>query len=67
MTQTHTGWLVFVAMLGMMAGLIAVDVRELQTWHQATTPAFIGGALAHFGLVIGAFVGGKLLPQAGGA
>lgn len=62
MTQTHTGWIVFVAMLGMMAGLIAVDVRELESWSDARTPAFVGGALAHFGLVLGAFVGGKLIP-----
>jgi hypothetical protein len=57
--------MVFAAMLGMMAGLIAVDVRELQSWAEVTTPAFIGNVLAHFAIVIGAFVGGKLLPAPG--
>jgi hypothetical protein len=61
-TPKHTGWMVFLAMLGMMAGLVAVDVRDLEAWGQAMTPAFIGNALGHFAIVIGAFVGGKLIP-----
>lgn len=62
MTQTHTGWMVFLAMLGMMAGLIAVDVRELGGWAELATPSFVGNLLAHFAIVVGAFVGGKLIP-----
>lgn len=63
MTQTQTGWVVFVAALGMMAGLAAVDITGLHDWHEATTPAFIGTIVGHFGAVVTAFVGGKLLPS----
>ncbi len=62
MTQTTTGWLVFIAALGMMCTLLAADVGRLETWSSATTPAFIGNIFAHLGVVIGAFVGGKLIP-----
>ena len=65
MNGTQKGWTIFVAAIGSMAGLMAVEVRELQTWSEVATPGFVGGLLAHFAVVVGAFVGGKLLPQAG--
>ncbi len=61
-TLTSTGWVVFIAALGMMFGLLAVDVSQLDHWAQATTPAFIGQILGHLGAVIAAFCGGKLIP-----
>jgi hypothetical protein len=62
MTPTHTGWLLFAAALGMMATLIAPEVAALSAWGDAVTPAFLGKTLAHFGVVVGAFVAGKLIP-----
>lgn len=63
MTPTITGWTIFLAALGMMAGLLAVDVSKLSAWSDAVSPPFVGTVLAHFGVVIGAFVGGKLIPS----
>ena len=39
MTRTIAGWVVFLAALGMMATLLAVDVSKFQSWADATTPA----------------------------
>lgn len=63
MTQTHTGWLVFAASLGMMASLIAPEISALESWGVVVTPAFMGKALAHFGAVVAAFVAGKIIPS----
>lgn len=64
MTQHQQGWIVFLAAIGMMAGLMSAEVRELTTWAEAFTPAFVGGLLTHFAAVIGAFVAGRLIPTA---
>lgn len=61
--MTQTGVIVFIAALGMMAGLLAVDVSKLADWAAVRSPAFVGTVLAHFGAVVTAFVGGKLLPS----
>lgn len=61
--NAHTkGWLGFLAALGMMAGLLAPEVGALESWSAAFSLAFAGKALAHFGVVTGAFVAGKLIP-----
>jgi hypothetical protein len=62
MTQTHTGWIIFLAGLGMMCGLLAADIVKLHEWRSVATPEFVGTALGHFAAVITAFIGGKLLP-----
>lgn len=62
-TRTSTGWIVFIASLGMMATLTANDIANLEAWESATSPKFLGGMLAHFGAVVTAFVGGKLMPN----
>ena len=62
MSQNTTGWIVFIAALGMMVGLVAVDVQSLEAWESARTPAFIGRAMFSFSTVVTAFIGGKLLP-----
>jgi len=62
-TQTTTGWVVFIAALGMMFGMLAVDIVALKEWSQATTPTFIGSTVGHISAVIGAFMGGKLIPE----
>jgi len=63
MDKTTTGWVVFVAAFGMMLGMLAVDIASLQAWSQATTPLFVGMTVGHIAAVIGAFVGGKVIPE----
>lgn len=62
MTRTTTGAIVFVAAIGTLVGLLGKEIAELHSWTQATSPAFIGGALMHVGAVIGAFVAGQVIP-----
>lgn len=64
MTRTHVGWLIGIAALGMMLSLMATEVSQLADWHAALTPKFVGEMLEHLSVVIGAFVGGKLIPTA---
>jgi hypothetical protein len=63
-SQTTTGWIVFIAGLGMMAGMEAVEISRLTDWGAMMTPAFVGAGLGHFAAVVTAFVGGKLIPEA---
>ena len=62
MQPHHTGYVVFLAALGVMAALVGNEVSTFQHWNQVLTPAFIGKTLIHVGTVVGAFVGGKLIP-----
>jgi len=62
MTNKFAGWTLGVAAIGMMFGLLAVDVANLQSWQQMATPSFVGSVMAHFAAVISAFIGGKLIP-----
>lgn len=62
MNPTQTGWLLFLAALGMMSSLLAGDVSHLEHWRDALDPAFVAGVMTHLGAVIAAFVGGKLIP-----
>ena len=62
-SPTASGWFLFIAALGMMAGLLSVDVSKLPSWQAAADPAFVGVVVAHFGAVTGAFVAGKLIPS----
>ena len=65
MTQTNAGWLILIAAFGMMATLIGTEIAGLPDWEPVYTPSFVGKTAIHLGAVIAAFVGGKLLPQAG--
>lgn len=62
MTDHQRGYMIFVATLGMMAGLLAPEVANLSEWNDMLTPAFIGKALAHFAVVSAAFAAGKIIP-----
>jgi hypothetical protein len=62
-TQTQSGWIIGIAALGMMCGLLAVDVSQFMTWSEALKPAFIGSALGHLAVVATAFAGGKIVPN----
>ena len=62
MTNKQSGWLLALASLGMMLGLMALDVSKIQTWHEVYQPSFIAQLMAHVATVITAFIGGKLIP-----
>ena len=62
MNQTRAGWMMFIASIGMMFGLLSSDVASLKDWHELFTPLFIGTAMGHIAVVITAFVGGKMIP-----
>lgn len=63
MSNTTAGWFIFLASLGMMCTLLAGDIAHLEKWSDALYPGFIAGVMTHFGAVVAAFVGGKLLPS----
>lgn len=58
-----SGWLIFIAAMGMMLGLLAGDVHSLNSWNDAFNPAFVAGIMTHISAVIAAFVGGNLVPN----
>lgn len=62
MSTKHVGWMIGVAALGMMLGLIGKEVAELPSWGAVANPAFVGDMFMHASVVIAAFVGGKLIP-----
>lgn len=62
MKQAHMGWMIGIAALGMMFGLMGKEVAELMSWSEAVSPGFVGDMLLHASVVIAAFVGGKLIP-----
>lgn len=63
-TQTTAGWIVFVSAVGLMCGMVSIDVAALKNWSDMQTPLFIGTTVGHIGAVIAAFVGGKIIPPA---
>jgi hypothetical protein len=65
MMNSTAGWLIGIAAFGMMAAALGNEVMGLNTWAAIMTPAFVGKALVHLGAVIGAFVGGKMIPTEG--
>lgn len=62
MSQKATGYMIFLAAMGMMCTLLAGDVSSLKNWGDALDPAFVAGFMTHLGVVVAAFVGGKLVP-----
>lgn len=62
MSQSTTGWVIFIGAIGMMCTLLSADIAKLASWGAAFSPAFVGIMLAHLGVVIAAFIGGKLIP-----
>lgn len=62
MNSTTGGWVVFVAAMGMMFGMIAIDITGLKAWSEMQTPLFVGTTVGHIAATIAAFVGGKLIP-----
>lgn len=66
-TATTAGWIVFTAAIGMMCGMLAIDVTALKSWTEMQTPTFVGTTLGHVAAVIAAFVGGKIIPASRGS
>lgn len=62
MTPTSTGWTLLIAAIGMMLGMVAVDITTLMNWSEVFKPVFVGTMFGHLAAVIAAFVGGKLIP-----
>jgi len=57
------GYIILIAALGMMSGLLSHDVASLQSLSEVTTPKFIASVMGHLSAVITAFVGGKIIPE----
>lgn len=56
------GIIIFLAALGLMAGEVGKDIVAFKSWNELHDPVFIGNTLIHFGAVVTAFIGGKLIP-----
>ena len=65
MSQNASGWILLVAALGAVMGLVGHELSQVQTWTDASTTAFVGKAMGHVATVIASFVAGRLLPQVG--
>lgn len=63
MSKTTGGWILFIAALGMLFGLMGAELMVLKPGELYTT-VFAGKMLLHLSTVIAAFVGGKLIPSA---
>ncbi len=61
--NTSAGWIIFIAALGMMLGMMAIDIAQYMKWADALEPSNVGTLLGHLSSVIAAFVGGKLIPE----
>lgn len=57
-----SGYLGLLGALAMMVGFMSEDIRNLHTWNDVSTPAFVANQFAHFAAVVLAFIGGKVLP-----
>ena len=65
MNQNTHGWVLFVAALGAVLGLVGHELSQVPSWTEASTTAFVGKAMGHVATVIASFVAGRLLPQVG--
>lgn len=63
MSPKQTGYTVLIAALGMLCGLLSPEISGLPSWSAALAPAFAGKVLAHVGVVVAAFWGGKIIPS----
>ena len=63
--QLIAGSALILAAVAMMLVNVSDALLDLQNWHSATTPQFVGAALKQVGAVILSAVGGTLLPQLG--
>lgn len=62
MNNHAKGWMLFIAAIGMYATMVSTDIGQLEAWKSAWEPAFVAKLIGYFGAVVGAFVGGTLVP-----
>lgn len=55
------GYVILIAAVGMLAGLIGAELAAMQAW-EPITPGLAGKLMMHVATVIAAFVSGKLMP-----
>lgn len=60
MSDKATAWLVVIAAVGMILGLVGTDLKQWGDWSPTFKPATIGQLLSHLSQVIAAFTGGVL-------
>ena len=65
MTRIASGRIVGIAAVGMLAGLVGVEIAGMASWDVAS-PAFVGKMLVHVASVVAAYVSGQLIPTAEG-
>lgn len=63
MNRYTMGWTIFAAMFGAMCLSIGNELQQLKSYDELYSLVFIGKNMVHLGTVIGAFVGGKLIPS----
>lgn len=59
MKNEQKGFTLFLLMMGAMAGLVAIDIGKMDSFTEIYHPSFLSSILAHFSIVIGAYIGGK--------
>lgn len=62
MDATQKGWVIFALACGSVLAEIGLEIRDLTQLSEMATPAFIGSAMWHVGVVIGTFLAGKNMP-----
>jgi hypothetical protein len=65
MTRQITGWLLLLAMLGWMFGLVSDDLANIGQWAEVPRPQFVAAFLKHLSVLIGTFVAGQTIPTIG--
>lgn len=64
MDRKSGGFVVLIAAVGMLSGLLGNEISSLPTFAQVYTTAFIGKSLIHISTVIGAYIAGQMIPTA---
>ena len=62
MTRTGTGYLILIAAVAMMLGLLGGEISDLHSWAEALSTGFVGKVLGHLAAVLTACVSGQLVP-----
>lgn len=65
--RVYSGAALIVAAIALMLYNVSDAIADLQTWHAATTPAFVGTALKQASSVLLGALGGAMLPTGNGA
>lgn len=66
MNQNRTGWVLIATAFALLAFNVSDAVKDLQTWHGASTPQFVAILLKQGATVTLAALGGKMTNPFGG-